>query len=192
MIRSKLIFLLFFFISSQSLAIDTVYSVKKLAEIKVCTLEKKVHYIRSKKPLVFVFLSPECPLCKNYTITLNTLFKNYQSDIDLIGIIPGRSYSAETIKKFKKDFSVRFPIYIDKKKSLTNFIGATVTPQVFFLQDNGIALYSGAIDDWIVSLGKKKSKIDIKYLENAIISYKKGIPIKITYVPPVGCLINDL
>src|SRR6476646_8584481 len=44
----------------------------------------------SKKLLVFVFLSPECPLSKNYSLKLSEIKKRYDKQVNFVGIIPGK------------------------------------------------------------------------------------------------------
>jgi thiol-disulfide isomerase/thioredoxin len=45
-----------------------------------------------KQTAVYVFISPECPLCQNYTKTLNAFHQTYASkQIALVAIVPGKA-----------------------------------------------------------------------------------------------------
>src|SRR5687767_13594528 len=55
-----------------------------------------------KKLLVFVFLSPECPLSQQYTLSLNELSTTHNRLASVIGIFPGKSYDSKTISSFLK------------------------------------------------------------------------------------------
>ena len=64
-------------IQSQYISAQTKFSALSTFELKKVTENDPVsfHVTPSEKPLMlFIFLSPECPLSKNYTLTLNNLF----------------------------------------------------------------------------------------------------------------------
>ena len=145
------------------------------------------------KPLtLFVFLSPECPLCKNYTTVLNKLTKDFSADsLAVIGIISGKTYSSEIVSSFKKEFSVNFQMFIDPAKKLTDYLQATITPEVVLMSEKGKLIYRGAIDDWVTDLGKNKLRAEKEYLRLAVAQYINHQPIAIKKTRPKGCYIND-
>jgi hypothetical protein len=140
---------------------------------------------------VFVFLSPECPLCKNYSLVLNRLTKKFSKEVAFYGIVPGRTYSKEDVQQFINEYTISFPVWIDLQKALSSYLKATVTPEVVMLTKTGQLVYRGAIDDWVQALGQKKAKAQKHYLEDAISRrlQKKEVPVKQT--TPIGCLINE-
>ncbi|SFV28502.1 redoxin family protein [Thermoflavifilum thermophilum] len=141
---------------------------------------------------LFIFLSPECPLCQNYTLTLNNLYIRFQGNpIAWVGIIPGKGFSRQQMIDFVGRFHIRFPVYVDSDMQLTHLLGATITPQVILLNRKGEQLYSGAIDNWAVSLGQQRTIITAHYLQDALSSCLRGLPLTITHTQPVGCYIND-
>lgn len=145
------------------------------------------------KPLnLFVFLSPECPLCKNYTTVLNKLTKDFSADsLAVIGIISGKTYSSEEVSLFKKEFAVNFQLYIDPLKKLTNYLEATITPEAVLINEKGQLVYRGAIDDWVTDLGKNKIRAEKEYLRIAVTQYMNHQPISIKKTKPKGCYINE-
>ena len=165
----------------------------QVQQISLQTLDKGNAHIQfdSTALYLFIFLSPECPLSQNYTLVLNTLEKKFEKELNSYGIIPGRAYSEQEVKQFAGDYKLRFPVWIDIKKELSNYLQATVTPEVVLLNKKGELVYRGAIDDWVEKLGQKKVKARVHYLEDAIKAYleNKSVPVKKT--PPVGCLINE-
>jgi thiol-disulfide isomerase/thioredoxin len=140
---------------------------------------------------LFVFLSPECPLCKNYTLTLNQLQNEHKEELKIYGIVPGKAYTLKTVNEFKKDYKVVFPLFIDRQKKLTGCLKATVTPEVVLINKEDKVIYRGAIDDWVTELGKQKLKVANEYLRQAVLQYKSQQPITTKYVAPKGCLINE-
>lgn len=140
---------------------------------------------------LFIFLSPDCPLCHNYAPLINQLYVQYNDQIQVYSIIPGRSYSDSLVRQFAETFSVHFPILKDSRQVLTKYFKASKTPEVFLLNNTGKVLYHGAIDDWAVALGKKRIKTTRHYLKDALENGLKGFPIATVYVPAVGCIINE-
>ena len=145
------------------------------------------------KPLnLFVFLSPECPLCKNYTTVLNKISQDFSRDsFVIIVIVSGKSYSPEEVNSFKKEFLVDFQLFIDPAKKLTNYLEATITPEVVLMSEKGKLIYRGAIDDWVTDLGKNKIRPEKEYLRSAITQYINHQPISIKKTKPKGCYINE-
>jgi hypothetical protein len=54
------------------------------------------------------------------------------------------------------NYKLEIPVWIDLKKELSNYLQATVTPEVVLLNKKGELIYRGAIDDWVEKLGQKK------------------------------------
>jgi len=139
---------------------------------------------------VIVFLSPECPLCQNYTAVLNSLADTYKGKIAVYGIIPGKSYSAAEGKKFLSDYHIGFQLLFDRSFLLCRRLKATITPQAFLLGRNNEVLYSGLIDNWAASLGVQRTVVTEHYLADAIDASFKHLPVNPRKTRPVGCLIN--
>ncbi len=144
----------------------------------------------AKDLLVIVFLSPECPLCKNYSSKLVKLKSKYLKTADFVGVIPG-SFEAEDVANFQKDYMPSWKIFRDTALLLTHYLQGKVTPEVLVIDNkNGRLLYKGAIDDWLVSLGKTRNHISNYYLDvalNNFINHKSSVP----FTKPIGCIIND-
>lgn len=145
----------------------------------------------SNKLSLYILLSPECPLSQNYTKTLNQLNSEYQGSVVFTGVVPGKTYSSKEVKRYLSEYKVNFKVVRDRSKHLTEKLHATVTPEVILMDKNENILYRGAIDDWAVSLGKKKISPTIPYLKNAIEQAVNGEQVIVKSTKPVGCLIND-
>jgi thiol-disulfide isomerase/thioredoxin len=154
--------------------------------------QKTIEINLSTKALsVFVFLSPECPVCQGYVKTLNGIQEKYQQKLRVYGIVPGSAYSAKEVDDFEKEYRVGFKLYIDSKQKLTHYLQATVTPQAVLLSNNGTLIYTGAIDNWVQSLGKKRVQVTEHYLQQAIDQNLSASIVKVTRTNAIGCRIND-
>ena len=169
---------------------EKIVSPAKINSIKLIDLAGKESRINLSKAVVLVFLSPECPLCKNYLPGLIKL-QNANKSINFYGIIPGVSYSLKEINELKNEYGINFSLLTDRDKQLSKYLGATTTPEVFLINKMGAITYSGLIDNWATSLGQKRLVITEKYLEQAIKDQLNGKQIFKKTIP-VGCLINDI
>ncbi len=145
----------------------------------------------SGKAELLVLISPDCPMSRNYTLTLNKLQEQYKNEVRITGIIPGSAYTDEKVLAFAKEYQIVFPLVTDKKKQLVERLHGEVTPEVFLFDQTGLFIYHGAIDNWLVALGKKKQKPDQFYLADAIRQSLKGEPVITNYVKAQGCEINE-
>ena len=175
---------------------DSVFNSTAVSKIQLQSIDANEKFFfndkQNTKPFtVFVFLSPECPLCQNYSGVLNNLYKQYNSHIQMYGIIPGKAYSNEEIKKFKQQYDIQFPLLIDYDKKLTSYLHAVVTPQVILLNNKYQLLYKGAIDNWVVSLGKQRVKTTQNFLHDALQQSLSNETVLIKRTKAVGCRIND-
>jgi hypothetical protein len=145
----------------------------------------------SEELRLFVFLSPECPLCRNYTGALNQLNGRYRGQLRVIGIIPGKTYTQEEVDSFIRKYKITYPLYIDLSLDLSHYLQASVTPQAILLDKDSRLVYKGAIDNWYKALGKPGARVTEHYLQDAIEAslHHRQPPIKRTNT--VGCQIND-
>ncbi|MDO9375448.1 MAG: redoxin domain-containing protein [Ferruginibacter sp.] len=146
----------------------------------------------SKKPLsLFIFLSSECPLCQNYALAIRQLKARFNDQVNFYGIFPGNAYTQADIHSFEKKYKTGIGLYLDESKKLTRYLNATVTPQVILLNNNENQVYSGAIDDWVQGLGKKKQRASQHYLQDAIEQSLQSVIVKTARTKAFGCKIND-
>ena len=156
--------------------------------------EKTLHLDKAsdgKKLSLFVFLSPECPLCQNYSTLLNSLRSLYAGQVDQYGVIPGAGYSTKEVRTFGQKYRITFPLLIDDSKKFTHYLQATITPEVILLGPKDELLYKGAIDNLLQDLGKRRLKATKNYLQDAIEASLHNKVVPVNQTKAVGCLIND-
>jgi len=162
----------------------------RLSSVRLTDHQGHSTHLNPSKLNVFILLSPECPLSRNYITVVNKLVK--QSQVAFYGIVPGAAYSTAELSKFIKDYSPIFPVLIDSSKKLTKGLNGSITPECILIDQQGQVLYSGLIDNWAYSLGKQRKVVTERYLEDALSRARSGQMIQVSRTKPVGCLINDL
>lgn len=138
---------------------------------------------------VFVFLSPECPLCQSYTKTIRELSTKYRGQVRFIGVFPGNSYTREEISSFISTYQLQIPAFLDDDFSTTNAMSVSVTPTAVFVKQSKL-VYFGAIDNWASGLGKKRNLITEHYLADAIAQSLSHQIVTIAHTEPIGCALN--
>lgn len=140
---------------------------------------------------VIYFLSPECPLCINYTLAMRELEQEFASDsIVFYGIHSKEWFSANEVNEFAIKYELGFEMLRDSGNQLACALEATITPEVFVLNSKSEILYSGKIDNWVNDLGKKKLHVSEHYLKNALLAWRDGKAIEPKRTEPKGCLIE--
>lgn len=189
--RSALFTFLFLFLVAGANAQNAMVSWKKINQMSFLDMKGKGVKLTGNAPSVFVMLSPECPLCKNYAPVLNELKKQYP-EIAFYGIFPGKAYGTKEVSDFQKEYQFGLQVLMDPKKSLSSYLHATTTPECVFIDQLGVIIYRGLIDNWPAGLGQKRKVVTEKYLADALIKIKSGKPVEVRQTKPIGCLINDL
>ena len=142
--------------------------------------------------LVFIFMSPECPLSENYSKTINELSIDYAAiNVRFYIVFPGIFYPRPQIEVFIKKYHLPTEMVIyDPDHLFKEYFSATITPEAFLTDVTGTILYQGAIDNWAITLGKQRQVITEHYVVDAIESAVKNEKIKTKKTRAVGCIIE--
>jgi len=151
---------------------------------KVRVIEKS-----DQAPVVFVFLSTDCPICQKYSKTLRELAFRFPS-VKFVGVMT-KWEKQEDIRQFISDYELPFPVFQDKRHRFLARLQAKVTPEVFFFNEQMELLYQGAIDNWFFALGKHRPVSTENYLIEAIEAWSRGEAPKISRTTPIGCVIEQ-
>jgi len=144
------------------------------------------------KSCVFIFLTPDCPLCQSYVPTISALADTFEAQgFRFYGVFPGEYYTRQEIDSFCMTITGRLKCLTDEQLLFTKQLGATVTPEAFVLDRSGKPMYSGRIDDWMYEIGKKKPAPTTQELKDALIAISQGKPVDVKQTQALGCLIED-
>jgi peroxiredoxin len=147
--------------------------------------------LMSGKATVFFFLSPECPLCQSYSLTIRQLYNEYSNkNVTMIGVIPGTEYDNLAISTYKHKYQLPISLYKDTELKLVKKYHASITPEAVVVDNKGLVLYQGRIDNWAYELGKKRKVITEFDLKNALDQIIKSTPVNVSRTKAVGCFIE--
>lgn len=147
------------------------------------------------KGFLVIFTCNTCPYAIKYEDRINALDAKYKSKgVPVIAINPnnpsvkpGDSFDAMKIRAKEKGFT--FPYLLDEGQKIYPQYGATKTPHVYLLEKTAtgnVVKYIGAIDDNY----QDASKVEEKYVENAVNAMLQGEEIEVTTTRAIGCSIK--
>ncbi len=165
---------------------------KKPIILKIKDINNQVYSLRNKI-VVLVFLDTECPISQFYTKDLRNLVLKYKnSNTIFLTIFPTKYTHEEDIRSFNEKYQLNILSVLDKNQIITKKFNATITPEVFVLNQKNEMVYFGSLDDSFFELGKRNLNPQKKYLEEAIQStiFQKKIPI--VHAEAIGCEIQRI
>jgi peroxiredoxin len=185
--RAGLVISLFFAFAiaayAQGLAIGSSMENFSMPDIggKVQTLND----LKGTKGTVVIFLSSQCPVVRGYNDRINQIAKEYAAQgVKFIGINSNVSESPDAIKSHA-ELNYTFPMLMDKNSVFADKVGASVTPEVYYIDTRNVLLYHGAIDN-----DKFGRSITEPYLKTAFDESLAGKKIARTSARATGCSIK--
>ena len=142
--------------------------------------------LKGKNGAVVVFLSAQCPVVRGYVSRLNELAAEYQAKgINFIGINSNATEDLNWVKSNVAEYGYKFPVLIDKGAVLADKLGATVTPEAYYIDAKNVLLYHGAIDN-----DRSGRNVTDMYLKTAFDASLTGKKITRTSANAFGCSIR--
>jgi peroxiredoxin len=170
-------------VNAQGLSIGATMENFSLADTggKMQTLNE----MKGTKGAVIIFVSAKCPVVYMYNERMNQIASDYKAKgINVIGINSNVTENGEQIKSHAA-LTFNFPVLIDKNSLLADKLGATRTPEVYYVDAKNTLLYHGAIDN-----DRNGKNITEKYLRTAFDSALAGKKVEKTSVAAFGCTIK--
>ena len=147
--------------------------------------EQSFYKLKGEKGTILVFLSAQCPVVKSYNARIAAFAKSYKAKgINVVGINSNASESLEWVKSNAAE-NYDFPVLIDKGNVLADKLGANVTPEIYFFDENNKLLYKGAIDN-----DRSGENVTNDYLKDAVEAKAAGKAIAKTSANAFGCSIK--
>lgn len=170
------------------LILGLIFLVYKVFEYKPPVIKSlsNFSYIPDTENGVFIFLSPDCPICKRYQ---GELKKYSKINKPVYFVFPGPQDLVEMNQFVEYDKINKKNALWDLNFELTKYLLANVTPEVI-LRHNGKTVYKGKIDNRFKSISSHITQADTNYLENALISLEKNGGKDIVNTQAVGCFIE--
>jgi len=151
---------------------------------------------QDEKGAIVIFTCNHCPYAQAWEQRIIQIDKQFDpKGYPVVAIqpndpelAPGDSF--ENMKKRARKKNYTFPYLMDKTQEVYRTFGATATPHVYVLENEGknfIVRYIGTIDDNY----KDADKVEKKYLAGAVHALLKGEKPEPQKTKAIGCSIKD-
>src|SRR6266550_4047708 len=110
--------------------------------------EHSLNSLKGKNGTVLIFIAVQCPVSNAYNERMEKLAQDYKArGISVVGINSNVTEDAEAVKAHAAEKHLNFPILKDPGNKIADRLGASKTPEAYFLDANNKLLYHGRIDN---------------------------------------------
>ncbi len=138
---------------------------------------------------VLGFVLIDCPLSR-YTLYELTQLRKKNKDLNFKIVVPTLYYTADEFKHFVEVNKIKDIVINDAYKLYCRAFDINISPSVVLLSTTKKPIYSGAIDDYAITLVLHRLQPSIYYLQLAAMQAKQGQAVSIKKTQPVGCVIE--
>jgi len=133
-----------------------------------------------------IFISTKCPISNSYNERMIALNHEYSGrNIQLVFVNSNSNEPVTEIEEHAKANGFTFKVYKDVNGVLANQFGATVTPECYVFDKEGVLQYHGYIDD-----STNAARIRVQGVRKAIDAVLSGKPVELKQTKAFGCTIK--
>ena len=148
--------------------------------------ERSLKSLAGKNGTVLLFIAVQCPVSNAYNERMEKLAMDYKAQgIAVIGINSNVAEDASAVKAHAAENKLSFPILKDPGNKIADKLGATVTPEAYFLDGSNKLVYHGRIDN-----ARNAAQIESNDLRNAIDAALAGKAVDKAEAKAFGCSIK--
>jgi peroxiredoxin len=148
--------------------------------------EHSLASLAGKNGSVLIFIAVQCPVSNAYNERMEKLAQDYKAKgINVIGINSNVAESADAVKAHAAEKHLTFTTLKDAGNKVADRLGASVTPEAYFIDAGNKLLYRGRIDN-----SKNADGVTSSELRDALDATLAGKPITKTTANAFGCTIK--
>lgn len=143
------------------------------------------------KAAALFFVTNDCPISNYYAREIHRICDDYA----LRGLACSLVYTDEALTDEQARAHAAqyghgaYPWIVDRQHLLVKATGATVTPEVAVVTDEGKLAYRGRIDDFFVTWGQSRRQVKQHDLRDALDAVFAGKPVAEPETKAIGCWI---
>lgn len=142
--------------------------------------------LEGKNGTVLIFVATNCPVSNAYNERMEKLAQDYKTKgISVVGINSNHTESAADVKEHAAKNNLTFAMLKDNGNKVADTLGATRTPEAYFLDSKNTLLYRGRIDN-----SRDASQVNTSELRDAIEATLAGKPVPKAVAVAFGCSIK--
>ena len=148
--------------------------------------ERSLKSLAGKNGTVLLFIAVQCPVSNAYNERMEKLAADYKAKgIAVVGINSNVAEDAAAVKAHAAEHKLSFPILKDPGNKIADKLGASVTPEAYFVDPNNKLLYHGRIDN-----SRNAEQVETSDLRNALDAALSNKPVEKTEAKAFGCSIK--
>jgi peroxiredoxin len=157
-------------------------------------LQGKVHHLADYRGRVVVleWINPNCPFSRRHAEE-GTMTRTATAHSDVVWLAVNSTakghrdfLSAEQHAKYDKDHGINYPVLYDSDGKVGHAYGASTTPHMFVIDEQGRVVYRGAIDDDPYGRETKRQN----YVDAALTAHAAGKPAAPASTTSYGCSVK--
>ena len=167
---------------------------RRASSPKVLGVDGKHHQPWSEaagKPVVFIFISHDCPVCNAYGPEIGRIEAAFKGRMNFDIVYSEERLTKEQARAHAKEFAIGHALLLlDPDREFAKYCNAAVTPQAILYDSGAKKVYSGRIDDRYYALGQLRpmpTSHDLIQAINAVLAHQTPKPAS---GPPIGCFIT--
>ena len=142
--------------------------------------------LHGKNGTVLIFIATQCPVSNGYNERMEKLAQDFKArGINVVGINANSTESAADVKDHAAKNNLTFPILKDNGNKVADMLGATRTPEAYFLDAGNKLLYHGRIDN-----SRDITQVNSSELRDALEATLAGKPVPKATANAFGCSIK--
>ena len=148
--------------------------------------DRSLKSLAGKNGTVLLFIAVQCPVSNAYNERMAKLAEDYKAKgIAVVGINSNVAEDAAAVKAHAEEHKLSFPILKDPGNKIADRLGASVTPEAYFIDANNKLLYHGRIDN-----SRNAAQVESNDLRNALDSALANKAVEKTEAKAFGCSIK--
>jgi peroxiredoxin len=148
--------------------------------------DHSLNSLKGKNGTVLIFVAVQCPISNAYNERMEKLAQDYKArGVNVVGINANSTEPVASVKAHAAEKHLTFPILKDKGNKIADSLGATRTPEAYFLDANNKLIYHGRIDN-----SRDASQVISSELGDALEATLTGKPVAKTTADAFGCSIK--
>ena len=148
--------------------------------------DQSLNSLKGKSGSVLIFVATKCPVSNAYNERMEKLAQDFKArGVNVIGINSNVAETGAAVKAHSAENKFSFPVLKDPANKIADRLGATVTPEAYFLDATNKLIYRGRIDN-----AKDATQVNSSELRDAIEATLAGKPVAKTTASAFGCTIK--
>lgn len=148
--------------------------------------DHSLNSLKGKHGTVLIFIAVQCPVSNAYNERMEKIAQDYQArGVNVVGINANATESAAEVKAHAAARHLTFPILKDNGNKLADSLGATRTPEAYFIDAGNKLIYHGRVDN-----SRDTAQVNSSELRDALEANLAGKPVAKTTASAFGCSIK--